>query len=144
MWSVGVIVANLYWYWKCTVLCTQCYSRTLFILKKVPWNCECLKWNANAPGKQKVLIWNFSTGEYEVIFTFSVFLITGSPSFHGGNRKLWQTPPSRWQNFTLSQILQGKINESFKTISWKPKRFFFFKNRAVVQWNSQENHHFAT
>ena len=21
---------------------------------------------------------------------------------------------------------------------------FFFKNRAVVQWNSQENHHFAT
>ena len=128
MWSVGVIVANLYWYWKCTVLCTQCYSRTLFILKKVPWNCECLKWNANAPRKQKGVNLKFFNWEYEVIFTFSVFLITGSPSFHGGNRKLWQTPPSRWwQNFTLSQILQGKINESFKTISWKPKRFFFSK-----------------
>lgn len=91
--------------------------------KKLPWNSEYLKWNANAPRKQKGVNLKFFNWEYEVIFTFSVFLITGSP-FHGGNHKLWQTPPSRWwQNFTLSQILQGKINESFKTISWSLKDF---------------------
>ena len=99
--------------------CTKINS----LVKKLPWNSEYLKWNANAPRKQKGVNLKFFNWEYEVIFTFSVFLITGSP-FHGGNHKLWQTPPSRWwQNFTLSQILQGKINESFKTISWSLKDF---------------------